>query len=50
MRFLIDECLSPLLVSGAAQAGYEAYHIAHIGKAGWPDPDVMRYAISEDLI
>lgn len=50
MRFLIDECLSPLLVSVAAEFGYEAYHIARIGKAGWPDPDVTRYAINEDFI
>ena len=42
MRFLIDECLSPLLVSVAAQSGYEAYHIAHLGKAGWTDPEVTR--------
>ena len=50
MRFLIDECLTPLLVSVATQSGYEAYHIARIGKAGWPDPDVTRHAIREDFI
>ena len=50
MRFLIDECLSPVLVSVAAQAGYEAYHIAHIGKAGWSDPDVVRHAIHENFV
>lgn len=35
MRFLIDECLSVDLVTIAAQAGYEAYHVARVGKAGW---------------
>ena len=35
MRFLIDECLSVDLVLTANQAGHEAQHVAHIGKAGW---------------
>ena len=38
MRFLIDECLSPLLVSVAAQSGYEAYHIAHLEEGGLDGP------------
>ena len=35
MRFLVDECLSVELVTVAAEAGYEAHHVAHVGKAGW---------------
>jgi len=44
MRLLIDECLNPKLALIAYEAGYEAYHIAHVGKASWVDRDVMLYA------
>lgn len=44
MRFLIDECLSIDLVRVAGQAGHEARHVAHVGKAGWKDWNVARYA------
>ena len=37
VRFLIDECLSVDLVAVAGRAGREAYHVAHIGEAGWKD-------------
>ena len=40
MRFLIDECLTIDLVSIAGRAGYEARHVAHVGKAGWKDWNV----------
>jgi predicted nuclease of predicted toxin-antitoxin system len=50
MRFLIDECLSPSLVSIAHQVGYEAEHVAHIGKAGWVDWNVADYAVAGDLV
>ena len=44
MRFLIDECLSIDLVAVAGQAGHDAQHVAHVGKAGWKDWNVIRYA------
>ena len=50
MRLLIDECLSPQLVAISSQSGYEAYHVAHIGKASWTDRDVTRHAIEGDFI
>ena len=50
MRFLIDECLTLDLVSVATEAGYEARHVAHIGKAGWKDWNVAQYASDGDLI
>jgi predicted nuclease of predicted toxin-antitoxin system len=50
MRFLIDECLSIDLVSIASQAGHEAQHVAHIGKAGWKDWNVARYANAGDFV
>ncbi len=50
MRFLIDECLSIHLVLIAHEAGHEARHIAHVGKAGWKDWNVVRYASEESLV
>ena len=50
MRFLIDECLSVHLVALARQSGHDAQHVAHIGKAGWKDWNVARYARDGDFI
>ena len=50
MRFLIDECLTIDLVAIAGQTGHEAQHVAHVGKAGWKDWNVARYAAEEDLV
>jgi predicted nuclease of predicted toxin-antitoxin system len=50
VRFLIDECLSVYLVTVARQAGHEAHHVAHIGRAGWKDWNVVRYARAGDFI
>ena len=49
MRFLIDECLSVYLVTNARLAGHGAHHVAHIGRAGWKDWNVMRYARDGDF-
>ena len=50
MRFLIDECLSVDLVTVAGQCGHEARHVAHVGRAGWKDWNVARYASEGDFI
>jgi predicted nuclease of predicted toxin-antitoxin system len=50
VRFLIDECLTVDLVAVAGQAGHDARHVAHVGKAGWKDWNVMRYASDGDFI
>jgi len=50
VRFLIDECLSLDLVSIAIEAGHEAHHVAHVGKAGWKDWNVAHYARKRDFI
>jgi predicted nuclease of predicted toxin-antitoxin system len=50
MRFLIDECLSIDLILTASQAGHEAQHVARIGKAGWKDWNVVRYAAEGDFV
>ena len=49
MRFLIDECLSVDLVTVAGDSGHEARHVAHVGRAGWKDWNVMRYAGDGDF-
>ena len=50
MRFLVDECLSIDLLSLASQQGFEAHHVARVGRAGWKDWNVLRYAAEGDLI
>jgi len=50
VRFLIDECLTTDLVSVAGQAGHDARHVAHVGRAGWKDWNVMRYARDGDFV
>jgi predicted nuclease of predicted toxin-antitoxin system len=50
MKFLIDECLSPLLVDVAHARGYEAYHVAHRGWSGLKDGQLLKYLIDEELI
>ncbi len=50
MRFLIDECLTVDLVSTAAEAGHAAQHVAHVGKAGWKDWNVLRLAADGDFV
>ena len=50
MRFLIDECLSVDLVTIAGESGHEAQHVAHVGRAGWKDWNVIRYARDGDFV
>ena len=50
MRFLIDECLSLSLVTIAQDAGHDAQHIVHLGKAGWKDWNVLRHACDDDRV
>jgi len=50
VRFLIDECLSPALVDEARRAGFEAYHLVHIGGVAWADWRIAAYAIARDSV
>ena len=50
MRFLIDECLTVDLVTVAGRSGHEAQHVAHVGRAGWKDWNVARYAHDGDFV
>jgi predicted nuclease of predicted toxin-antitoxin system len=47
---LIDECLTVGLVTVASDAGHEAQHVAHVGRAGWKDWNVVRYAGDGDFV
>jgi predicted nuclease of predicted toxin-antitoxin system len=46
----MDECLSTHLVAVAREAGHDAQHVAHVGKAGWKDWNVVRYARDGDFV
>lgn len=50
MRFLIDECLTTDLISIASAAGHDAQHLAWMGKAGWKDWNIARYAAQRDFV
>ena len=50
MRFLLDEHLSPALVSRMATLGCYAVAVPHIGLSGASDPAIWRYAYEKDLI
>ena len=41
--FLIDECLSPALVTLAQERGSLAVHVAHVGLAGAKDRSLMPF-------
>jgi predicted nuclease of predicted toxin-antitoxin system len=49
-RFLIDECLSTGLVAVAKARGFEADHVAHIGKSGWQDWNLVPFAVANDYV
>jgi hypothetical protein len=38
------------LVSVASEVGHEARHVAHVGKAGWKDWNVVRHAHDGDFV
>lgn len=49
MRFLLDEHLSPTLVSRMASLGCYGVAVPHAGLSGASDPVVWRYAYENDL-
>jgi hypothetical protein len=50
VRFLIDECLSVDLVTVAGECSHEAQHVAHVGRAGWKDWNVVGYLRDGDFV
>jgi predicted nuclease of predicted toxin-antitoxin system len=49
MRFLIDECLSPALVSTVIEAGFECTCVRDRGLLGAKDPWLMKFLIKEEF-
>lgn len=49
-RFFIDECLSAQLVAVAKARDLDADFGPHIGKAGWQDWNLTRFALENDYI
>jgi len=50
VKFLIDECLSPALVEEANRAGFEAYHVARVGRTSVADWSLAAHALLNDMI
>jgi predicted nuclease of predicted toxin-antitoxin system len=50
MRFLVDNCLSPVVATRLAQAGYDAIHIRDYGLQSALDEDIFARAAEEDRI
>jgi predicted nuclease of predicted toxin-antitoxin system len=49
LKFLIDECLSPVLVDVAVAAGYpESAHVTRRGMAGFKDHRLMQAVVDAD--
>jgi predicted nuclease of predicted toxin-antitoxin system len=49
-KFLIDECLSVGLTATAKARGHQADHVAHLGKSGWQDWNLVAFALENDYI
>jgi predicted nuclease of predicted toxin-antitoxin system len=50
VRLLLDENLSPRLVSRLAAKGVAAQHIAHVGRAGMSDAALWAYAFATNQV
>lgn len=46
----MDECLTVELAREAQKAGFEAHHVAHLGKASTKDWAIRNYAIDGDFV
>ena len=49
-KLLIDECLTVALVAAAKERGMLAEHVAHLGKVGWQDWNVVPFALENDYV
>ena len=49
MRLLLDEHISPAIVSRVAEIGIYAQSVPHVGLAGQADHDVWKYVLDHDF-
>jgi predicted nuclease of predicted toxin-antitoxin system len=49
IRLLLDEHISPSLVSKLAHIGVFAQAVSHAGLAGWADRAIWKYALDRDF-
>ena len=49
IQFLIDECLTPMLVDVANEFGHVAFHVLHRRWEGSADPVLLRFLRAEGL-
>jgi predicted nuclease of predicted toxin-antitoxin system len=49
-KIFIDECLSAALVSVAKDRGIDAVYGPHVGKGGWQDRNIVRFALDNDYM
>jgi len=49
MRLLLDEHISPAIVSWLSAIGIYAQSVPHVGLAGRPDHDIWKYALDHDF-
>jgi predicted nuclease of predicted toxin-antitoxin system len=50
MKILLDENLSPTLVQKLGNLGIAAQHVAHLGKSGFSDSALWRYAYEHEQV
>jgi len=50
VKFLVDECLRPIVANGLAEAGHDAIHVGDVGLLGATDEQVMSLALEQSRI
>ena len=50
MKFLIDECLRPLVAAGLRDVGHDAIHVGDVGLLGATDEKIMALAVEQARI
>jgi predicted nuclease of predicted toxin-antitoxin system len=50
MKFHIDNCLSPMMAAGLAEAGYDARHVRDYGLGSALDEEIFALAANEDRV
>ena len=50
MRFLLDECVSPLVQQQLVGSGHDVVHVHDVGLTGAPDSEVLEAAAAEERV